>query len=180
MDDSRPPHPHSIYLLRTMQQQHMTLSAMADQKANMLLGVSSVVLALVVREGSLAGMKPPLLILCLTVFLAALCCLMAVLPSVGRRPPSSVPTLPANLLFFGVFTDMDEAAFQAEIRHLIGSDEKIYAAMARDVYQQGLVLRAKKYRWLGHAYRIFIGGLLLTFAALALTLVPGYIQPLAR
>lgn len=166
---STPPHPHSIYLLRTMQQQHMTLSAMADQKANMLLGVSSVVLALVVREGTLAGLKPPLVILCITVFLSALCCLFAVLPATGARPPSGPQALPRNLLFFGAFTEMDEAQFQAEIRTLINSDEAIYAAMARDVYQQGLVLRAKKYRWLGHAYRIFIAGLLLTFAALAAT-----------
>ena len=176
MEDSSP-HPHSIYLLRTMQQQHMTLSAMADQKANMLLGVSSVVLALVVREGTLTGMKPPLLILCMTVFLAALCCLMAVLPSTGPRPPSAGLAPSPNLLFFGVFTEMDEPAFQAEIRNLINSDTAIYAAMARDVYQQGQVLRAKKYRWLRHAYRIFIGGLILTFAALALTLLPGYSQP---
>lgn len=171
-DISGTPHPHSIYMLRTMQQQHMTLSAMADQKANMLLGVSSVVMALVVREGTMSGMKPPLIILCITVFLAALCCLLAVLPAVGKSPPSGGKSMPPNLLFFGMFTDLEEPEFQAQISKVLVSDEAIYAAMVRDVYQQGIVLRAKKYRYLGYAYRIFIIGLLLTFAALALTLVP--------
>ncbi|WP_439534037.1 Pycsar system effector family protein [Polymorphobacter sp.] len=167
--DSAAPHPHSIYMLRTMQQQHMTLSAMADQKANMLLGVSSVVLALVVREGSMARFHPAMIILTVTVFLAALCCLLAVLPSIGR-PPAPVQPVQPNMLFFGVFTEFDEEAFHRHMQGIMGSDEAIYRAMIRDVYQQGLVLKRKKYRFLGYAYRVFIVGLVLTFVAL---LIPG-------
>jgi hypothetical protein len=95
------PHPHSIYMLRTMQQQHLTLSAMADQKANMLLGVASVMLALVVRNGTLVDVPPPLVILTLTAFLAALCCMLAVVPAFSGKPPQvEMPELTTNMLFF--------------------------------------------------------------------------------
>ena len=35
--------------------------------------------------------------------------------------------------------------------------------MARDIYQNGVVLERKKYRLLGYAYRIFLVGLTLSF-----------------
>ncbi len=160
-------HSHSIYLLRTMQQQHMTLSAIADQKASMLMAVASVMLALVVRNGTLVNLKPPLLILTITAFLAALCCMLAVLPAVGRSPTRKVqPDFTPNLLFFGVFAELPEADFRAQMRGVMASDVAIYDAMLRDVHQQGLVLKTKKYRFLGYAYRIFIVGIVLTLAAL--------------
>jgi hypothetical protein len=34
--------------------------------------------------------------------------------------------------------------------------------MVRDVHQQGVLLKRKKYFWLGWAYRVFIVGLVLT------------------
>ncbi|GGI67089.1 hypothetical protein GCM10007973_00270 [Polymorphobacter multimanifer] len=173
MDDlPKQSHPHSIYMLRTIQQQHMTLSAMADQKANMLLGVASVMLALVVRNGTLVNLQPPLLILTLTAFLAALCCMLAVVPAFGKSPTKvEAPGFQPNMLFFGVFADLDEADFQARMRTIMATDEQIYEAMLRDVHQQGLVLKRKKYRYLGYAYRIFIVGIVLTLAALLLQLV---------
>lgn len=162
-DEPGPPHAHSIYLLRTVQQQHVTLSAMADQKANMLLGVASVVLALVVREGTLVGLKPPVLVLAASSFIAALCCMLAVVPAIGRpRAPQGTALAEPNILFFGVFAELSEAEFLARMRVIMASDTAIYAAMVRDVHQQGLLLKRKKYFFLGWAYRAFIVGLLLT------------------
>ena len=45
------------------------------------------------------------------------------------------------------------------------SQESTYRAMLRDIYQMGLVLERKKYRFLGWAYRVFLSGLTLTFIA---------------
>jgi hypothetical protein len=153
---------HSIYLLRTVQQQHQTLSMMADQKANMLLGVSSVVMALVVREGRLDGLAPAVLVMGAFSFAAALLCMLAVIPSIGGPRPDTRPEAKPNILFFGVFSELDEADFLARMRLVMADDEDIYAAMVRDVHQQGMLLKRKKYFWLGWAYRVFIVGLVLT------------------
>ena len=39
----------------------------------------------------------------------------------------------------------------------------VYRTMLRDIYQMGLILEKKKYRYLGLAYRVFLVGLSATF-----------------
>ncbi|HYJ53847.1 MAG TPA: Pycsar system effector family protein [Allosphingosinicella sp.] len=41
----------------------------------------------------------------------------------------------------------------------------MYRTMARDIYQNGLVLRRKKYRMLAYAYEVFLLGLVASCAA---------------
>lgn len=55
------------------------------------------------------------------------------------------------------------------------ADESVYRMMLRDLHQNGTVLRRSKYRFLAWAYRIFLGGLVLTllvYLAEAAGLVP--------
>lgn len=155
-------HVNAIHLLRTMQAHHVMLSSMADQKANILIGVNSVIFALVVREGT--AMTPPLLVLAASSGLAAILCMLAVVPVFGVRKPKG-PPMPPNILFFGAFTSLSEAQFMHELDVINVDDVKIRRAMARDIYQLGQVLKNKKYKFLGWAYRVFIAGLVLTFLA---------------
>jgi hypothetical protein len=164
-------HAHSIYMLRTVQQQHLTLSMMADQKANMLLGVSSVVMALVVREGRLDGLSPAVLVMGFFSFAAALLCMLSVIPKIGGPKPDTRPEARPNILFFGIFAELPEEEFLARMRKVMSSDAEIYATMVRDVHQQGLLLKRKKYFWLGWAYRVFIVGLVLTCLTFLLQLL---------
>ncbi len=151
-----------INMLRTTQQHHVTLSSMADQKANILIGVNSVVFALVVR--SPATMSLPMLVLAAASLLGALLCMLAVVPTVGRTPPSLRAVEP-NMLFFGAFADHGEPAFQAYMAGLAADEEAMRRAMVRDIYQIGLVLRNKKYRFLTLGYRVFMVGLAASFVA---------------
>ncbi|MFZ4109735.1 MAG: Pycsar system effector family protein [Polymorphobacter sp.] len=163
-------HPNAIHLLRTMQAHHVTLSAMADQKANILIGVNSVIFALVVREGS--AMTLPMLTLAASSSLAAVLCMLAVVPAFGAKK-SKGPPQPPNILFFGAFTNLSEAEFVAELDVINCNDARIRQAMARDVYQLGQVLKQKKYRYLAMAYQVFIFGLILTFVVFVLSKLLG-------
>ena len=154
-------HANAIHLMRTMQQHHVTLSAMADQKASIIIGVNSVVFALVVKE---AATKPALLVLAASSGLAAVLCMLAVLPKLGGgNGQSSALAPPPNLLFFGGFTQMSEADWIGWLDRTNADDHAIQAAMARDVYQLGQVLAQKKYKYLSWGYRVFVGGLIATF-----------------
>lgn len=141
-----------------MQQHHVTLSAMADQKASIIIGVNSVVFALVVKE---AASNHALLVLAAASGLAAVLCMLAVLPKLGG---GKGPQPPPNLLFFSGFTQMSEADWIDWLERTNTDDHAIQAAMARDVYQLGQVLAQKKYKYLGWGYRVFIVGLIATFA----------------
>jgi hypothetical protein len=155
-------HANAIHLLRTMQQHHVTLSAMADQKASIIIGVNSVVFALVVKE---AATNPALLVLAASSGLAAVLCMLAVLPKLGG---GNGPAAPPNLLFFGGFTQLSEADWIGWLDRTNADDHAIQVAMARDVYQLGQVLAQKKYKYLGWGYRVIIGGLIATFVVFLL------------
>ena len=60
---------------------------------------------------------------------------------------------------------LDEAEFTERLLGRLASDESIYRTMIHDLYQNGMVLQRKKYRLLGHAYRIFLAGLTASFLA---------------
>lgn len=161
-----PSHVNAIHMLRTMQQHHVTLSAMADQKASIIIGVNSVIFALVVKE---AATNPALLVLAASSGLAAVLCMLAVLPKLGGgKTPGGDGAPPPNLLFFAGFTQMSETDWIGWLERTSADDHAIQQAMARDVYQLGQVLANKKYKYLGWGYRVFIGGLVTTLAVFLL------------
>ena len=154
--------PNAVHLLRTTQLAHFQLSAMADQKASILMGASFVIFTIAVGQARGAGAPLPLLILGGFSFLSAICAVIAVLPSFGGRRAGE-----PNLLFFGSFTDLGEEEFIQRITARLARDDTIFRTMARDIYQNGCVLRHRKYRMLGWAYRIFLLGLIASAAAFA-------------
>jgi hypothetical protein len=148
-----------IQLLRTTQQHHVQLSLMADHKANMLIGATFVVFTLAIGQSHASNFSLPLLILAISAFCAAGLAALAVMPATKIRAGAN-----PNVLFFGAFSKMTEEEFKESLlSNNFSSQENIYRTMMRDIYQMGVVLERKKYRYLGWAYRIFLLGLSLTF-----------------
>src|SRR5687768_13854879 len=163
--------PNAVHALRTVQLGTLTLSQMADQKASMLMGASFVVFSIAVGRTLATELAWPLAILAFFAFLSALCAAIAVMPSVGPPPPGSGAA--RNRMFFGHFADRDEDEWTREVLGELHRDETVFRLMLHDIYQNGQVLRRRKYRFLGYAYRIFIAGLLVTLAAFVVELAVG-------
>lgn len=164
--------PNSVHLVRTSVLAQMQLSQMADQKANVLMGASSIIFTLTLAQLRAAGtMMVPLAILALAALAAVILAILTVQPRV-TRVEGPVPD-EANLLFFGIFTSMSEEEFTERMLARLTSDEIAYRTMLRDIYQNGQVLQRKKYRLLGYAYRALLSGIVLAgIAALAVLLLP--------
>lgn len=161
--------PDAVHLLRTAQQIQYQLSQMADQKANMLMGATFVIFTITVGQLKAGGHAPvALMILGAAAFLSALLAVMAVLPSTKVPPRADGP---ANMLFFGSFTQVPEDEFVQFVLDTVTDSDAVYAAFAHDIYQNGRVLARKKYRLLGYAYRVMLGGLILSFVAFMAQLV---------
>jgi hypothetical protein len=155
--------PDGVHLLRTTQQIQYQLSQMADQKASMLLGITFVIFTIAVGQARSGGSAPPaLLILGAAAFGAALLTVLAVLPS--TKAPSGAAGSD-NILFFGAFTKMSQDEYVATLLGTVADTQSVYEAFARDIYQNGRVLAAKKYRLLGYAYRVLLAGLIGSLAA---------------
>lgn len=166
--------PNAIHAVRTTQQLTMQLSQMADQKASILMGATFVVFTLAVGQARSGDLALALAILATFSFLSALLAVSAVLPRVGKAPPLVYRDGKdhSNILFFGRFEQMDEDEFIAAVKARFRSEEEMYEAMLRDTYQNGVVLARRKYRFLAYAYRLFVIGLTLTFAAFLVEMVP--------
>ncbi|MES2498801.1 MAG: Pycsar system effector family protein [Pseudomonadota bacterium] len=166
--------PDAVHLLRTAQQIQYQLSQMADQKASMLMGATFVIFTITVGQFKAggAGSTAPvaLVILGAAAFLSALLAVMAVLPSTKVPPRANGP---ANMLFFGSFTQISEEEFVQFVLDTVTDSDAVYAAFAHDIYQNGRVLARKKYRLLGYAYRVMIAGLVLSFLAFVLHFTTG-------
>jgi hypothetical protein len=153
-----------VHLLRTTHQVQYQLSQMADQKANMLLGITFVIFTLALGQARSGGaVHLPILILGGAAFVAATLAVMAVLPSTVAPAPRSDSV--ANMLFFGAFSQLSEDEFAARMGQIAADHRAVYEAFARDIYQNGRVLARKKYRLIGYAYRVLLAGLVTSLAA---------------
>jgi hypothetical protein len=146
---------NAAHMMRTTQLAQLQLSAMADTKASILMGATFVIFTITINQAHSGNAPLPLLILGAAAFFSAIFAVLAVLPMIKRRPPADG----GNLLFFGHFTAMGEDEFVKEITGRLTTETSIYRTMARDIYQNGMVLQHKKYRMLGFAYRILLLGM---------------------
>jgi len=132
---------------------------MADQKASILIGATFVVFSLAVTRLVGSELSWSMLSLAITAFCASLCAVLAVLPSLGEPPEDSEGF---NALFFGHFAMLSTEEWADQMLDALEDDETLYRAMLKDIHQNGQVLYRRKYRFLGYAYRIFLGGLAVT------------------
>jgi hypothetical protein len=154
--------PQAIHLVRTVTMANISLSQMADQKASIMMAATFVVFTIAIGQASRGPFPLSLAILALFAFASALLAMAAILPAVKPRRKRA-PSRP-NILFFGVFAQMTEDEFTDRVLYQLGTDERLFRTMLRDIHQNGTVLHRKKYRFLGYAYWTFLAGLSLTLA----------------
>lgn len=146
--------PNAVHMIRTAQALQVQLSAMADQKAGILMAASFVIFTITINQSRSELPPLPLLVLGAFAFASAVLTVLAIIPKT-KLPPG----MPVNLLFFGSYTQLDEAAFADRIVESMTDEETMLRVIAHDIYGSGLVLQNKKYRYLAFAYRTFLAGL---------------------
>jgi len=146
-------------ILRTAQQHHVQLSAMADTKANIIITVSSIVLTLSLGRLAEPDLRVAVLILIGFTLVALLLAILAVLPKYRplRLHSEELPPF-FNLFFFGHFSELSRERFLAEVARTLQPDGSIYEAQAKDLYSLGLYLARHKYRYLRLSYLFFLAG----------------------
>ncbi|HVG24592.1 MAG TPA: Pycsar system effector family protein [Thermoanaerobaculia bacterium] len=162
LDDVRPRQQLDV-MLRTAQQHHVQLSALADTKASILITISSIVLTIALSRADQPQLKPALVTLAAAALLSLLLAIVAVLPTFAPRSVRKGRS-PRNLLFFGHFGMLSEEEFIREITPLLHSDALMYEAILRDLYGIGSYLYRKKYRFLRFAYVALLAGFIIATA----------------
>jgi predicted metal-dependent HD superfamily phosphohydrolase len=153
---------------------HISLSSIADGKANMVININTPILtALIALTSTGISLSEtlfqnkllfiPILILMLGTLMAIFYAVLSVIPKVsgGNKLPPPQAETKQNTLYFGNFLNMEKEEFVVHMQELKKDQTLLYDELSRDLYSLGLVLQ-KKYRLLTYAYRAFITGLILS------------------
>ncbi len=163
-------------LFRVTLKNHLTLSDIADTKANILLSVNAIIISL-----ALSNLIPKLdnpsnhyLIVPTVVFIifsvvSMILAVLATRPNVtsGEFTKEDVKNKKVNLLFFGNFHKMKLSEYEWAISELVKDKEYIYTSLTKDLYFLGLVLN-RKYKILRWTYTIFMIGTIVSVIVFAI------------
>lgn len=148
------------HMFRAVHQRQTQMSAMSDQKANILIGASLVILTLVFGQARVIGITPALVALGLTAAAAAFFAGLVVFP---RTRGSWRPTATFNPLFFSYQASLEEEEFFQVLAEIVEEDEAVFRAVARDLHQSAKVLE-RKYRFVRLSYIMYFTGIPTSFA----------------
>ena len=151
-------------ILRVNHGNQMRLGLMADQKANIMITVASIVFSITIANLDNEVMRWPLLAFAFGSFFALLFAIFAIIPStdyptkkgskeIDRKSPLFNP------LFFGHFAHLPIEEYKEDYAETLMTDDKVYDAMAGDIYGQGKVLALNKYKFLKWSYTSFLWGM---------------------
>ncbi|MEO9570680.1 MAG: Pycsar system effector family protein [Polaribacter sp.] len=164
-------------MFRIALKNHMTLSNIADTKANILLSVNAIIVSL-----ALSNLLPKLdnpsnsyLILPTVIFIiftvaSIILSILATRPNVtqGEFTKEDVANKKVNLLFFGNFHQMKLPDFEWGITSMMKDKDYLYGSLTKDLYFLGLVLN-RKYKILRLTYTVFMIGIIISVLAFAIS-----------
>ncbi len=163
-------------LFRVTLKNHITLSDIADTKANILLSVNAIIISVALSNlipkldnPSNAYLIYPTLIFIIFSVVSMVMAVLATRPNItsGQFTKEDVTNKKVNLLFFGNFHKMKLDEYEWAIKELVKDKEYIYSSLTKDLYFLGLVLN-RKYNILRWTYTIFMIGIIISVVAFGL------------
>ena len=151
-------------ILRVNHGNQMRLGLMADQKANIMITVASIVFSITIANLDNEVMKWPLLTFAVGSFFSLLFAIFAIIPSTDYPTKKGSKEIDRdsplfNPLFFGHFAHLSIEEYKEDYAETLMTDDKVYDAMAGDIYGQGKVLALGKYKFLKWSYTSFLWGM---------------------
>ena len=161
-----------IYALRTVHQNQTHLITLADQKANILIGIVAVIFSILftnthfltnIHQWLLIPFICFLLVELMVVILALLVILPKNITRIRRRKLEDM----SNPLFFGSFIQFKEDEFVKFLFNDLNNDRIARIYLIKDIYQTGIVLK-KKYVLLRYAYIFAVIGVVLLLSLIVI------------
>ena len=151
-------------ILRVNHGNQMRLGLMADQKANIMITVASIVFSITIANLDNEVMKWPLLTFAVGSFFSLLFAIFAIIPSTDYPKKKGSKEIDResplfNPLFFGHFAHLPIEEYKEDYAKTLMTDDKVYDAMSGDIYGQGKVLALSKYKFLKWSYMSFLWGM---------------------
>ena len=162
-------------MFRVALRNHITLSDIADTKANILLSVNAIIISLVLSNlvSKLDNPSNDYLIWPTVIFtgftvVSIILSILATRPNVtqGKFSKQDVAAKKVNLLFFGNFHKMELNEFEWAMGEMMQDRDYLYGSLTKDLYFLGLVLN-RKYKLLRLTYSVFMVGIVVSVLSFA-------------
>jgi predicted metal-dependent HD superfamily phosphohydrolase len=155
-------------MFKTALRNHMDLSNLADNKANIMLSVNALIVTIAVpMAAGYVNDAPHLMVPVIILLLTCLCSMIFAtlatrpIPMTGITTPEDIKNGQSNLFFFGNFYRMGLKEYDAGMDTIIADDDTLESAIKRDLYFLGRSL-GKKYNQLRICYNLFMVGVVLS------------------
>ena len=160
-----------MYMLRTTQQHHVQLSFMADQKANILITCNSIILSLSLARLDVIQQYWSTYTLFAASASSMILALLVVTPFSASKETIDSKEDNFNFLFFGHFTNVSFHRFKDKMNETMESSSQVKDAMLRDIYQVGMALKTRKYRFLKWSSAVFMLGVISSMMVLVVQIM---------
>lgn len=148
--------------MRAAHNHHVYLTRMVDQKANILLGASLVLVSAI--QAWFANGLPINIAMILLMVTAALTSVFSLLTVIPRVVPSDNKTPIDNPFFFGSFSNLSFDQYMVEIDQQVSTNEDTRRHLAHSIFYMGKVL-VRKHQSLRRSYLVLSAGVLSSGAA---------------
>ncbi|MBC7744558.1 MAG: HD domain-containing protein [Flavobacterium sp.] len=158
-------------LYRSVYDNHINLTSIADNKANIMISINTIIISLVITlfgtgfvfssDGGVESIRFvfPMAFLLLSSLLAVVFAIISARPNVTSKEKYELSKKDSSILFFGNFAHLQIKEFVERIKVLKDHKQELYDNMSVDIYHLGSVL-VRKYRFLTWSYNIFMGGMI--------------------
>ncbi|WP_017733807.1 Pycsar system effector family protein [Nafulsella turpanensis] len=171
-EKSKAPKRGTETMYRATYRNHINLSSIADEKANMMISINTIIMSIIItvvgggftlsETAFVENMRytVPICILLLGSLVSVIYAIMSARPNVTQKDVDlkKIRDKKSSVLFFGNFSNMKLPDFINNLQELRNSKEMLYDNMTIDLYYLGLVL-TQKYRLLRISYNVFMTGL---------------------
>ena len=166
-------------LFRVALPNHISLSQIADNKANTLISVNAIIISIVLSAlfpyfSTNQGLFVPAFVLLSLCVITIVLAMISTLPRTthGIMTREDVKNKKGNLAFFGNFHRMSQDDYEWGIGEVMKDKDYLYKSLTRDLFFLGKVLH-KKYIYLRVAYFAFVLNLIVSISLFVIYLKAG-------
>ncbi len=161
----------ALTMFKTSLRNHIDLTAIADNKSNIMLSVNALLLTIGMPIFA-SYLSDKLYLLAPSIIFMFTCITTMVFATLSTRPIkmngktnlAKIPAGKTNLFFFGNFYNIGLNTYQEEIKKVISNKEHLDTSIINDLYYLGHSL-GDKFRYLRICYNVFIVGIALSLLA---------------
>lgn len=162
-------------MFKTALRNHLDLSNLADNKANIMLSVNALIITVAIPMVANYMRSVPYLVYPMATLIAS-CLTSMIFATLATRPikmtgyteKEKIKGGESNLFFFGNFYSMTFKEFQEGMQQVVADEQNLESSIMRDLFFLGKSL-GTKYKQLRVCYNIFMFGMVLTVIVFAIS-----------